>query len=342
MVDEERRVRTIRNVMIVLAFVVIDAALLALSVLLALFSDRSAQSLLIGGGAATALLIGPLVLGSLWAFWDRGDSPDGPKLFRRATIVVTIVSVIGAGVLVVLAALGKLDAWLALAVIGASALLLLASRPYGRALRRRESSLRRDSRGLDEGADAYDGASLRITALSFSVALVVVAVAVTAGAVLTSADPGEVADLLLAVASFPLLAAMGSTIIRALPIGRGVRDAFGGDAGRARRVGRAVLRRRGETLDEPDRLAGAVWVRRFLRYQRYMLAWLTLLYSALILQQVAGVIRGGDFAGVSVAVLVLLAVVIAVIVPVLVRQRRRARAWAGVNPVPGPDQPTTS
>lgn len=339
MVDAERRARAVRNVMIVLAFVAIDAALIALSVLLVLFSDRTALSLLVGGGAATALLVGPLVLGSLWAFWDRGDSPDGPELFRRVAIVVAIVSVLGAGILVVLGALGRLNAWLVFGIIGVSALLLLASRPYGRALRRRESSLRRDSRGPDEGADAYDGASLRITALTFSIALVVVAVAVTAAAVLTSADPGEVADLLLAVASFPLLAAMGSTIIRALPIGRGVRDAFGGDAGRARRVGRAVLRSRGEPLDEKDRLAATIWVRRFLRYQRYVLAWLTLLYSALMLQQLAGVVRGGGFAGVSVVTFVFLAVVVIVVVPVLLRQRRRARAWADANPLPGPDQP---
>lgn len=310
------------------------AVMFAGTVALVLTGHLRAQpaTLLLGVVSLVAMIYGPLLLGSLLAFWDVNRSAKSRAFYRRWVIRVTIAQAVGAVAIIVDAAIGGTAWWVAGAFILTGILLTVLALGIGNAVRRREE------RRPPQTAEIWQPISpdevrrkIRIIVRTFVIALVL---SIVGNVVLfftldrTGRHPGTVFSTLSLAIELPLFAAAFACILVALPLGRRLRETSEGDLGRMRTFARVVLRGKSEELLAEEEQGAARYAAGITLFLRFQLAYLVLLYAGVMLQQVTSLLGGSMGAGFPIGLILAMLLVLVIALPLYARRMRRARLYA--------------
>jgi hypothetical protein len=268
--------------------------------------------LLLGGG--------PLVLGSLLATWDVRRGAADRRLLRAWYLGVGLAEVLGAAGVVAYGVINGAPVWVPVLFIAVSAALTGVAVVVGPALLRREQADRAGVPSWTPVARREIRRKVMIVALVFGAVLIVTELALVA--FVGFEDPAE--SLLVALA----LAFMGSALtcmIVSAPFNRALRESAGGDATLLKKLGKAVLGRRRVDLDPAERDAAMTFAQVMSINLPFQVAWMTLLYAGLMIQQITRLLDDGDV--VSLVLLIGLAAILLVVLPLMLVRIARARRW---------------
>lgn len=275
--------------------------------------------------AVVGALIGPLVLGSLLAFWDAESSPGARLFHRRALRIVVGIQIIAAVVMTTYCAATGVPIWVAIAIVGAGIGLAAAAVTIGPAVQRAEE---RRTDYAHAAWQPYTSAEFRsdLRRAGWTAAITLVVAAAPIGVVVNSLS----ADAWSFIA-WPLIFAVISVgvfcTLVVFRLAQRQRDAVGTDLGRVRVIGKAVLRGKSIDLSEADQVAAAKFAELSWVTQGYQLASQTCIYVALAAMQVFTLASGipNPFAGWLLAFFALLWIVTT---PIAIIQLRRTRRYA--------------
>lgn len=281
----------------------------------------------LGLGALTILIYGPLLLGSLTAYWNFSTTTESRRYFRWwLWIIVGLEILAAAGVAIYAVAAGS-AVWLPIVFIGGGIVLLVAALVIGPALRRNDEARnpinnswtpigRRDSQRKFASVAATFVATFVLGMIVFVVVL---------GA-MTQNFPNKGVQLLF-VTEFSFLAAACACIVVSLPLNRQIRDSAGRDVGLLRKIAKVVLRGKELPLDDEEQRAAAKYAAVISIALPFQLSYLALLYTALVIQQLVSVTTGQTIA-IPVGIIVLLVVTLAISFPLFSRRVNRARRYS--------------
>ncbi|TFV98197.1 hypothetical protein E4M00_09235 [Leifsonia flava] len=276
--------------------------------------------------ALTVLVYGPLLLGSLNAYWDVRRTEESRRYYRWWFWIVVGLDVLAAVSIVVFSVAAASPVWVPVVILGGAALLLTLAVVVGRRLGARDERRPRGDQLLSVIDDAQIRRRILIVALTFVIAMAAGLVVTTllALAESTSESPGR---LVLFALQFAFLAATFAAIIVARPLTLALRESAGRDLGLVRKLARVVLRGQDIALAPDERVAAvryAVVARTALGFQ---LGYSTLLYVALLLQYLGVLIDGQPPLFYTVLALALV-VVLVVCYPIFIVRIRRAARYA--------------
>ncbi|MCJ1714382.1 hypothetical protein ACLBWP_04955 [Microbacterium sp. M1A1_1b] len=314
------------RVFLYLAMIVVaTASTLGVALLVALQLHDAARWLVVATASSSPFLVmGPVVVGSLAAYWDHRSSTDGRRYLGWWFLGVVLVDVVAAVFIVLATISARGPVWVPVVVIGGAAVLLAVARPLGAVFRRTEPPIA-DHGDTVPGADAVRRKVRRIT-VTFVIAVVVSTIGVTLLAILGGDRGGDLLQDVLSAGQLTFTATAVATVYAALPLNRALRDTGGRDVGRLRRFAKVVLRGKELPLDPAEERGAVQYARLVPLAMRFQMAFIGLLYLALTFQFVSASLRGilGWLPDVYLAFLVL---VVVWLVPVTIRRMRRARAY---------------
>ncbi|MBI5161163.1 MAG: hypothetical protein HY996_07090 [Micrococcales bacterium] len=288
----------------------------------------STPLLLLGATGLMPSTYGPVLLGSLLAYWDTNATPRAAAFFRRWVVGVVIAQTVGAAALILDVALGGAAWWVAVVFPAAGVLLTLAAIRVGDALRRREE--RRGATSPEPWQPLPRETvrrKIRSVIVTFVVGLVIaipVALALASG----FGRPERWGEAVTIALQLPLLAAAFACIIVSRPLGRALRGTADGDLGRMRSYARVVLRRKPEQLSADEERGAARYAAGIAVYLHFQSAYLVLLYAALLAQQVSSLLLGSIGSVIPLTLIGFFVLVLAVVPPWQARRVRRARLYA--------------
>ncbi|MFG6445825.1 hypothetical protein ACFXQA_11210 [Microbacterium sp. P07] len=330
-----------RIVAFVGAVLVSTALFVGAAVVLVLAHPEFDGWLIVGSVAVTFLGLGPLLLGSLHAYWGDQRTPDARKVLRRWLIAVVVAQAAGSVALFVWAFGTAAPLWIPVTFVGVAVALTVVGFFVGRALGRadeRRSAPAAPTQSFHAGVIPRAEVKRKVIAvvITFIVAALVVGIG---AAVLFSSLGGHLYQAAIFALQFGFLAAAMAAILATLPWNRALRDSTGRDLGRARTVGRVVLRGKNIALSPDDERAAARYAAIASVSLPFQLTYLVLLYAGLALGQVRNLVDG-QASWFPVAMVVFLAIALFVFLPWLIVQIRRARRYARTHPVaPGDPAP---
>lgn len=315
----------------VLAYLFVILASTALSLGAALliglqFHDAPNGLLIATAFTSPFLVMGPLVIGALAAYWDHRTSPESRRYLAWWFTGVVVVDVVAA-VLIVLAAFSAgAPAWVPGLLIVGTAVLLAVARPLGGLFRRTERPI-----ADDPDRSLPDARAIRGKVRAIGTTFVIAAVLATLGAALLASVGGERgSDLLQSVliaGQLTFTATAMATIFVTLPLNTALRDAGGRDIGRLRRFAKVVLRGKPIPLDDAEERGAVQYARIVPVTQQFQLAYIGLLYIGIAFQFVSAAIRG-EFGVLPDFFLAAQVVVLVIVVPLTARRIQRARTYA--------------
>lgn len=294
------------------------------ALLIALQSPGRAIGLdLLGIFALTILVYGPLMLGSMTAYWDVKRSEGSRSYFRRYLWVVVGLEAAAAVAIVVFAVLAGAEVWLPVLFVGGGVVLTAVGLVVGRLLNRYERAHPRPEENWAPVGRREVQRKVVIVAVTFVVALVLGLVLF--GVVLEDGD-GIGATIVLTVV-FAALAGAVAAMIVTVPLNRRLREASGGDLGSMRKLGKVVLNRKPIELDEEERVAAVKYASIMPVILAFSLGWFTLLYLAIGLNQVVQMVSG-HYSPLSAGSIAILAGMLVFLYPYYIVRIRRARRYA--------------
>jgi hypothetical protein len=268
----------VRILVFVLAYlveVVILSIVVAGSIVLLLATAEGRDglgALLVSSGVWLATH-GPMLLGSIAAFWKVGrDASDGGRHLRGWVIGIVVTTVAGVALLIAAAALLRSAWWAVAIVVVVVAAFAFAAVPLGSLVRRIAARFEQPEPEfrVDTRPDARR--VLVVTA---------VALAVTLGLAFgIPAARGASPDPLLV--GFALVASAFAAAAALLPLAKRARATAGGDFGRLRRFVRVVARGKHEPLPEDERVAAVRYAVLFPALVSLQLVFFALLMAALV------------------------------------------------------------
>lgn len=323
------------RILAAIAACVVTSVLMVGATLLVVVHHRETDGWLLLSGLSLALLFcGPPALGSLHAFWDDRRSRAAGSAFRVWWIIIASAQAAGAIGIVAWAVGVGAPPWIPVLFVGTAVVLTILAILLGRHLGRLEE--RRDP-GVSWEAPALIATvspiavrrKITVIVLSFVIALAVTGVGlwVVFGLLLGEWSP----EPLIFALQISFLVATLAAIIVSWPMNRALRDVTGRDLGRAKAFSRIVLRGKDETLVPGDEPAAARYAAIASVAMPFQLAYLMLLYAALILGQVPRLFDP-DRSWFSIALLAFLLVAIVMLTPMFVLQVLRARRYARAHP----------
>ena len=300
----------------------------AISVVVFQVPGRSTGELILATLSVTPLIYGPLVLGSLTAYWNVRRSPESRRFLGRwlwSVLAIEALAVVG---LVVFAVAAGAPVWIPVSFATVSAALTAAAVPLGRRLQQHDESRRPPEPpwrtvGRDEVRRKVAVISAVFVTTLLVAAVVVVAVFAAVGEAPDDRESAVVIAIL--VAEFAFLAAAVTCLLVSLPLNRRLRASAGGDLGTLRVYSQAVLRGKSDGLDDEQRVGAAKYAVLIVPILLFQIGYLGLLYAALILQQILSLSSDPD--GPGGFILVSLVVVLVALLPYQLVRARRARAY---------------
>ena len=270
---------------------------------------------------------GPLLIGSVTAYWDVRASPDAWRYFRWWFVVVYGLQVLGAAAIVVFAVLAAAPAWLPLAYIVVAVLLNLLALRVGRALRRREESRRPADATWRPITRESIVRRILIVAATFMVVLIVGGVGFSVLFSFVAVHHRGIGTALAFAVEFAFLGAAFACIAVSLRLNRMVREQVSRDVGRLRKVAKVVLRGKRIPLDPDEELAAARYAVVIGVTLPFTLAYITLIYVGMAIQEIGqlGSEPGDPFPKVFLGFLI---VALVVLLPLSVIRIRRAHTYA--------------
>ncbi|MBT2503864.1 hypothetical protein [Curtobacterium sp. ISL-83] len=312
----------------VLTIVLTTTLTLAGALIAILELRRAPTGLFVGVSASIPLLVaGPVLIGSLAAYWDRRSSPASTVLLRRWFLGVVAVDVIALVVVILASASAHAPVWVpAVFVLGAAVLLAIAQ-PLGARIRRLEPPM-----PDHPGIEVFDQRTVRkkVVAIvaTFVISVVVVSVGLAVLAVFTTrSSAGGLLQEASAAGQLVFTATAFAVLIVALPLNTALRDIAGRDLGRLRRFNKVVFARTPHRLEPGEEQAAVRFAVCAPVQQGFVVAYTILLYVGVGFQMVSEAFRGtmGVFPEVFLGLMV---VTLLWFVPLTVRRMRRATAYA--------------
>lgn len=281
--------------------------------------------------AMSGLIIAPLLVGSLTAYWNVTRSEEGRRAFRRWFIGVVAVDAAAAVVFTVGEVVAGGPGLLIAVIIAVAAALMITAFFLGRALLRFE-----ERHGMAE-APAWVPIPTSVVArrvstvvFTFVIALVVgVILVIVVAAILERAVDGV---LLLSAAGLAFLAAAVACILVTLPLSRTLRASIGTDFGLLRKLGKVVLANSPLALNDAESVAATKYAQVLSITLPFQLGYLVLLYIGIGLTNVQ-LLFANDSDGLPLVVLGFLAATLVGVVPYLVIRIRRVQRYAREHPV---------
>ena len=268
--------------------------------------------LLLGGG--------PLVLGSLLATWDVRRGAGGRRALRAWYLGVGLAEVVGAAGVVAYGVLNGAPVWVPVLFVAVGAALTGVAVVVGPALLRREQA---DRAGAPPWAPV---ARREIRRKVVIIALVFGAVLIAASfALLVFAGFEDAAESLLVGLGLAFTASALTCMIVSAPFNRALRESVGGDTTLLKKVGKAVLGRRRVDLDPTERDAAMIYAQVSSITLPFQVAWITLLYAGLMIQQITRLLDEVDVF--SLVLLIILAAILLVVLPLMLVRISRSRRW---------------
>lgn len=284
----------------------------------------------VGAAGLTFALYGPLLLGSLAAWWRLRGGSDAGRHYRLWRIGATVGTVLGCVLVVVGGLASQVPVWFLTVVVVVSVALLLVAVPVGSWVRERaDANGPRESDAWSPDTKQETRRVVRQAAITFGIAVVVTAVV---GVFVTALDDDAAdARLVLVLSPFPFLAAGAVCMLSSLRLNRRIREVTGKDFGRLRAVTRVVLKGKDDELDEGDRLAAARYAVLAPPLIGTQIGFIALLYTGLALQFFGQTLFGSLSSVLPIAMLGVMVVALAVVIPQSLIRARRARAYAAAH-----------
>lgn len=322
------------------AVVVTTALLMGGGVLVAVYSPRADFWLGLATTSLSILVIAPLTLGSLTAYWDVDTSPDSRTLWRRWSAVVLACEVVAAGVFIAWAIVVGLPWWIGALCVAVSGALVIAAPFIGRAIRRTA-----DDRAAQRPAiPPVTGSRLTRRIAAIPITFVgTLAVALTALLVFlpVRGDERDWWTTLLLPLQLALIAAACAAIVGSISVNRDIRALTGGDFGRARRLSKTVANRKPATLPEDERSLLPDYAVLLYRLTAFQVTWGILLYGGLALTQVTAILTEEPNAFRVILLVGFLALLVLFVI-ISARTMTRAHRYAVSHPVPAGGQSDVS
>lgn len=320
----------------ILSVLVATALMFGAIVLVVIRTPRISGGLIVLATVAiTVFVYGPLVLGSITAYWNVRKTQESRRYFRRWFIVVLGLELLGAAAIAIYAALSSAPTWLPVLFIGGAIVLLLVALLVGRQLLRHDEANPSPERTWNPIGREEIRRKILIVAITFAGVLVlgIVGFALLLVALGDSRDRNlsGVGVTLAFATEFAFIAAAMACALVTLPLNRRLREALGRDFGQVRTIGKVVLRQKKLDLDEAGQVAAARYAVIVSITLPFQLAYISLLYLGIAIQQVQALMSGNDSrfgSGLSIGVLIALVVVLVVYFPLFARRISRARAYA--------------
>ena len=311
-----------------IASVILSTALLIGGILLLYVTttDPTPGEVLLSTLALTAFIYGPLMLGSLGAYWNFNASAESRRFFRRWVWIVVGIEFLAAVAFVVYSVLIAAPTWLPILFIGLAALLLVAGRLVGRALLRREMTRPSPQTEWAPVTPRELRHKILTIVITFTATLVVASVGFL---LLDAATRGAVSLLETAIfaVEFALLGGALAAIVQSLGIARQFRGLANGDIGLLRTFAKVVVRQKPIDLDDDQKVGAEKYAKTVTVFQPFQLLYLVMLYLALALGQVTMIFSGRPTA-LTWGLLAFLLVALIVFVPWMIIRTRRAQKYA--------------
>lgn len=316
----------------VLSVILATGLLLGGTVLIILEAPSHSSGLLfLAIGALTVFIYGPLVLGSITSYWNVRNSLESRRYFRWWFGIILGLEVLGAVAIVIYAALTQAPAWVPVVFIGGACALAAIALLGGRLLFRHDEAHRPVEGPWAPISRREILRKIAIVVITFVVTFVVVLViGIILFTVLVNGSTHAISEIgvwLSFAAEFAFLAAAMACILVSLPLNRRLRESVGRDLGRLRKVAKVVLRGKRLELDHDEQIAAAKYAVLISITFPFQLAYISLLYVGLGLQQVQSLVSGNGSAF-SIGLIVALIVVLVVFFPSYGRRIYRARKYA--------------
>jgi hypothetical protein len=308
--------------------VVVSCVLTLGGTLLVVFAapPRVDWTLLLATTSLVALVFGPVVLGSLTAYWDfRGDAARR-RLLRRWIVGVVLSEVAGVAAIVAYAVINGSPWWLVVVHAGGGALLTAVALVVGPAVQRREAASG-DATPTWVPITPHEIVRkvVRIAAVFTGVLVVGLVVVVV---VFTTVDglSGELASGLGLAVALAFFAGAITCVVTSLSFNRALREATDRDPALVQKVGKVVLRGKAVDLEPAERVAAARYAQVVAVTLPFQFAYLVMLYAGIAIQQVQGLSSGTN--PFALPLLVVLVVVLVAFLPLTVLRIARARRYA--------------
>ncbi|RFA19091.1 hypothetical protein [Subtercola boreus] len=332
-----------RVVAYILTIVIATALMLGGTLVVAFNTPRpltgSTLAIALAVGAISVFIYGPVLLGSLTAYWNVRRSDDAKRYFRRFTLVVLGLDVLGVAAIILYSVITGAPLWIPVLFIVVAAVLMVAARLVGPWLLRRDEA--RPHPKDDWRPIEHREIMRKIVIIAATFAGFLVIGLVVFGAVLQArADLSGFGRALLTSAQFASIASAFAGIIVSLPLNRQLRSITDRDLGLTRKFGMVVLRRKSIELDDRETTLATKYAAVMSVILSFQIGYFVLLYLGLGLGQVQS-IASGRTSPFAIGLPLFLVVALLVLVPLLVVRIRRARRYAAehahlLTDAPGP------
>ena len=319
----------VKVVVFILSVLVMTVLTMAAIVAVVLVSPQAADGLLILATlAVTVLIYGPLVLGSLTAFWDTRRSAYGRSSFRIWLGVVLGLEAVGVVTIIVWAVFAGAPVWLPVVFSVGAAVLTVLALAIGRWLFRRDKARPMPELAWTPVTQRDITRRIAIVAITF-VSVLAIGVIVFAIVGKDTSDVLGMGQQLVFAAQFAFIAAAMACIFVTVRLNRRLRDSTGPgrDLGLVRKLGRVVLRNKSMELTDEEQVAAAKFAAMTAIILPFQLGYLSLLYLGIGLQQVQFLVFGPS-SPTSGWLLIAMVAVLVVLVPLYIRRIARARTYA--------------
>ena len=277
-------------------------------------------------GALSILIYGPVILGSLTAYWNVRRSEGATRYFRRYTLVILGLDALGVVAIILYAVITGAPAWIPALFIAVATVLMVAARLVGPWLLRRDEARPHPT---DEWRPIGHREIMRKIVKIAATFVVTLAVGLVVFGLLLPArsDALEFGSAIFSSIQFAFIASAFAGIIVSLPISRQLRTVSDGDLGLTRRFGMVVLRNKSIELDARETALSARYAAVMSVVLSFQLTYFVLLYLGIGLQQVQGLVSG-RMGVASIGLPLFLLVALIVLVPLMLVRIRRARTYA--------------
>ncbi len=293
-------------------------------VICGLTPDASIGAVILASTALSVLTYGPLMLGSVTAYFDVRASSYSRRTFRLWLIVIGALEVASGVCIVAYAVLAGAPVWVPVVFIGTAIALTAISLGVGRWIFKRDRS-----RSSDEPWSPVSGEDIRrmilIVALTFVIGLVIAMV--TLMLLARSVQPARITPTLVMAVAIAFFAAAFACSMVTLKLQRRLRTLAGHDLGQTRKLTKAVIGRKPVELDDGETVVAtkfAVLVPTILGFQ---VGSVLLLYVAIILQQAVLIAQSGLGSPFFIGIVCAMVAMLALLLPLHARRIGRAREY---------------
>ncbi|CAN5177602.1 hypothetical protein BH09ACT1_BH09ACT1_23500 [soil metagenome] len=279
----------------------------------------------------TLFIYGPLLLGSLTAYWDVRNSPESRRIYSVWFWITIAVEALSAIALIVFVVLAGAPVGIAALIIIVGAALTLIAPVIGRALLRYDHKRRPDDGSLSDWTPitrAEINRKVRAVAITFTISLFFGLVGFVALGQLSGHRLAKIDVELLYAFSFASIAAAVACLIVTFPLNSRLRENVSRDLGVLRKIGRVVLRGRSVDLSPEDQVAAAKYAVVVSVTLPFQFANVALLFLGIGIQRIEDAVSGRSTDIFSIVLIAAYVVIVVGFAPLYILRIRRARRYA--------------